>query len=123
MNLDDGISRYTQYTVELDSIGVKDTNANYTKYDTNYFVRPYVIFKNKSGDHKVWYDAIQSGSMFGVMEQILSSNNAGEQTLRDQAYVKNFLDGKIENFSNDKALISKAWKSNARRTALYTPKD
>ncbi len=123
LNLDDGISRYTQYTVELDNIGVKDDNTDYIQYDTNYFVRPYVIFKNKSGDHKVWYDAIQSGSMFGVMKQILSSNNTDEQTLSDQTYVRNFLDGKIENFTKDKALISKAWESNPDRVALYTPKD
>jgi hypothetical protein len=123
LNLDDGVSRYTQYTVELDNIGVKDDNTDYTKYDTDYFVRPFVVFKNKSGDYKVWYDATQSGSMFEAMKQILSSNNADEQTLRDQAYVKNFLDGKIENFSNDMSLISKAWESNPDRVALYTPKD
>ena len=109
--------RSIQYTCALYNIGVgRDNTTDYTKYDTTYFVRSYIAFKNTNGDVKVCYGDTQSGSVFAVMQEILKSGNSDEVV-----YVKNFLDGKIEYFKDDAAAIKEAWLSNSSRASIYIP--
>jgi len=116
-NLDDGVSRRTNYTSALNNIGVdKNGNTDYSKYDTTYYIRAYIVFENAEGDTKVYYGDIQSASVFAVMKAALESDNADDIT-----YVKNFLDGKVEGFTADAAAIKKAWTSDETRASLYTP--
>ncbi len=121
-NLDDGESRSTQYTCALYNIGVlSDDTTDYTKYDTTIYVRSYIIFKNANGDTKVYYGDTQSASVFAVMQTILTSTATDDQTVSDQTYVKNFLDGKVEGFTADATAISEAWLSDSTRATIYTP--
>ena len=122
VNLDDGESRSTQYTVALNNIGgLSDGTTDYTKYDTTYYVRSYITFKNANGDTKVYYGDVQSASIFAVMQTILKSTATDDQTTSDKAYVKNFLDGKVEGFIADAAAIKAAWIADSTRASLYTP--
>ena len=121
-NLDDGESRSTQYTVALNNIGgLSDGTTDYTKYDTTYYVRSYITFKNANGDTKVYYGDVQSASVFAVMQTILTSTATDDQTVSDQTYVKNFLDGNVEGFTADATAIKEAWISDETRATLYTP--
>ena len=121
-NLDDGISRMTNFTCALNNIGVdKFGNIDYSKYDTTYYVRVYIVFENADGDTKVYYGDVQSASVFAVMQTILTSTATDDQTVSDQTYVKNFLDGKVEGFTADAAAIKAAWISDETRATLYTP--
>jgi len=109
--------RSTQYTCALYNIGVdKYGKTDYSKYDTTYYVRSYITFKNANGDIKVYYGDVQSASVFAVMKAALESDNAD-----DIAYVKNFLDGKVEGFTADATAIKEAWNSDSTRASLYTP--
>ncbi len=109
--------RSRQYTCALYNIGVdKFGNTDYAKYDTVFFVRSYITFKNANGDTKVYYGATQSASVFAVMKAALESDNTDDIT-----YVKNFLDGKVEGFTADAAAIKAAWIADSTRASLYTP--
>ena len=109
--------RSTQYTCALYNIGVgKDGTTDYSKYDTTYYVRSYIAFKNANGDVKVYYGEVQSAGVFAVMQEILKSSNTNDIT-----YVKNFLDGKVEGFTADAAAIKAAWVKDSTRASLYTP--
>ena len=109
--------RSTQYTCALYNIGVgKDGTTDYSKYDTTYYVRSYITFKNANGDVKVYYGDTQSAGVFAVMQEILKSSNTNDIT-----YVKNFLDGKVEGFTADAAAIKAAWVKDSTRASLYTP--
>ena len=120
-NLDDGESRSTQYTCALYNIGVASSGAtDYTKYDTTYYVRSYITFKNANGETKVYYGDVKSASVFAVMQTILSSTATDEQTESDKTYVKNFLDGKVSGFLSA-AAIKEAWMADETRASLYTP--
>ena len=55
------------------------------------------------------------------MQTILTSTATDDQTVSDQTYVKNFLDGKVEGFTADAAAIKAAWISDETRATLYTP--
>lgn len=117
LNANDDKLRSTQYTCALYNIGVdKFGKTNYSKYDTTYYVRSYIAFKNESGDVKVCYGTIQSASVFAVMQEVLQSGNANDIT-----YVKNFLDGKVESFISDAAAIKKAWLEDSTRASVYNP--
>lgn len=120
-DLDDGVSRSVQYTAALYNIGVKGDITDYAKYDAQYAVRPYIVFKNSAGETKIYYGTIQYAGVFDVMEAILSSTATDDQTVSDQTYVKNFLDGKINGYTDDAAKIAEAWNADADRAALYTP--
>ena len=109
--------RSTQYTCALYNIGVgKDGTTDYSKYDTTYYVRSYITFKNANGDVKVYYGDTQSAGVFAVMQEILKSSNTNDIT-----YVKNFLDGKVVGFTADAAAIKAAWVKDSTRASLYTP--
>ena len=109
--------RSTQYTCALYNIGVgADGTTDYSKYDTTYYVRSYIAFKNANGDIKVYYGDTQSASVFAVMTEILKSSNTNDIT-----YVKNFLDGNVAGFTADAAAIKEAWIKNSARASLYTP--
>ena len=120
-NLDDGESRSTQYTCALYNIGVGSNGVtDYTKYDTTYYVRSYITFKNSSGETKVYYGDVKSASVFAVMQEILKSTATDEQTESDKTYVKNFLDGNVNGFLSA-AAIKEAWMAEETRASLYTP--
>ena len=109
--------RSRQYTCALTNIGIdKFGKTDYAKYDTVFFVRSYIAFKNANGDTKVYYGATQSASVFAVMKAALESDNTDDVT-----YVKNFLDGKVDGFVSDAAAIKEAWIADSTRASLYTP--
>ena len=99
----------------------KDGATDYTKYDTTYYVRSYILFKNANGDTKVYYGDTQSASVFAVMQTILKSTATDAQTTSDKAYVKNFLDGKVSGFEADATAIKEAWIKDSTRASIYTP--
>lgn len=119
--LNDGVSRSTQYTCALKNIGVIGKATDYARYDTTYYVRSYITFTNANGDTKVYYGDTQSASVFAVMQAILESTDTDAQTVADKAYVKNFLDGVVTGFEADAAAIKEAWVSDSTRASLYTP--
>ena len=48
-----GDYKMLNFTCALNNIGVgKDGKTDYTKYDTNYYVRAYIVFENAEGDTK-----------------------------------------------------------------------
>ncbi|MBO5231920.1 MAG: MBL fold metallo-hydrolase [Clostridia bacterium] len=120
-NLDDGESRSTQYTCALYNIGANGKTTDYTKYDTVIYVRSYIVFKNANGDTKVYYGDTKEASVFAVMTAVLKSTATDDQTVSDQTYVKNFLDGKVEGFTADADAIKAAWNADSTRASLYTP--
>ena len=120
-NLDDGESRSTQYTCALYNIGANGKTTDYTKYDTVIYVRSYIVFKNANGDTKVYYGDTKEASVFAVMTAVLKSTATDDQTVSDQTYVKNFLDGKVEGFTADADAIKAAWNADSTRASLYAP--
>lgn len=117
-NYDDGVHRLTNFACALNNIGVgKDGITDYSNYDTEYFIRVYIVYENANGDTKIYYGATESASIFATMQSVLKSNSNAD----DVAYVKNFLDGKVADFEADAEAIKTAWNADSARKKLYTP--
>ena len=111
-----GDYKMLNFTCALKNIGVdKYGNTDYTKYDTNYYVRAYIVFENAEGDTKIYYGATQSASIFATMLTILKDNSNAD----DVAYVNSFINGQVAGFEADADAIKAAWNSSTDRKNYY----
>ena len=77
----------TIFSAALYNIGLKGKTTDYYEWSTDYVVRPYAVYYNEAANHTVLvYGDTASASVFAVMNEILSSDNA-----EDKEYVENLL--------------------------------